>query len=177
MGYEAMSIEGIAQRAGVGKSTIYRRWPSKEALVVAATRALQTAAPIIDTGDLRHDLRAMIEHALSLGSSGPFSHRLIIRAATELVTKPELARSLVANLVLPRFQHFAHLIEQAKARGELRPDLNADLMLGMIAGPIFYYWLLGERASPMVPPSELATQIVDTIFYGIANTRPTPARE
>ncbi|MGZ3599785.1 MAG: TetR/AcrR family transcriptional regulator [Ktedonobacterales bacterium] len=177
VGYESMSIEGIAQRAGVGKSTIYRRWPSKEALVMAATRALQTAAPIIDTGDLRHDLHALIEHALALGSSGPFSQRLIIRAATELVTKPELAQSLVADLLLPRFQHFAHLIERAKARGELRPDLNADLVLGMIAGPIFYYWLLGESATPVVPPSELATQIVSTIFDGMANTRTAPTQE
>jgi AcrR family transcriptional regulator len=165
-----MSIEGIAQRAGVGKTTIYRRWPSKEALVIAATSALQSEAPIIDSGNLRQDLHAMIEHGLAMGNSGPFSHKLIIRAATELATKPDIVQSLVTHLLLPRFQHFANLIERAKARGELRSNLDADVVLGMIAGPIFYYWLLGESAAQMVPPSELAIQIVDTLFDGMART-------
>src|SRR5579859_7686549 len=62
VGIEALSIEGVAARAGVGKTTIYRRWESKEELIVAAVRRLQVQAPIVDTGNFRADIQA-IAHA------------------------------------------------------------------------------------------------------------------
>jgi len=170
-GYEAMSIEGVAARAGVGKTTIYRRWKSKEALVLAAIQGLQAEAPIIDTGDLRADLLAMVSTALALGRSSPLVQKLFFRAATELAAKPEILRGLLTQLLPTRFQDFAHVIERAKARGELRADLDTDVALGMIAGPIFYHWLLGEIVSSAPPPADLTEQIVEAIFHGLASTR------
>jgi AcrR family transcriptional regulator len=171
VGYEAMSIEGIAARAGVGKTTIYRRWPSKEALVLAAIRGVQAEAPISDTGNLRADLLTMVSTALALGTSSPLSQKLVFRAATSLAAQPDILQGLLTQLLPARFQDFAHLIERAKARGELRADLNTDVALGMIAGPIFYRWLLGEIVASTPPPADLAEQIVEAILYGMARTR------
>jgi AcrR family transcriptional regulator len=169
-GYEAMSIEGVAARAHVGKTTIYRRWPSKEALVLAAIQSLQAEAPIIDTGNLRADLRAMVEHALTLGSGSPLFQKLAFRAATELAAKPEILRDLLTQVLPSRFHDFARLIERAKARGELRADVDTDVALGMIAGPIFYHWLLGAVVSSEPPPAHLAEQMVEAIFHGLASS-------
>jgi AcrR family transcriptional regulator len=65
-GYEAMSIEEVATRAGVGKATIYRWWDSKENLALDALQHVYARYPVIDTGDLRHDLIAMIEDFIQL---------------------------------------------------------------------------------------------------------------
>ncbi len=174
IGFDAMSIEGVAARAHVGKTTIYRRWPSKEALVLAAIQSLQAEAPILDTGNLRADLRAMVEHALALGSSSPVLQKLAFRAATELAAKPEMLQGLLMQVLPTRFHEFAELIERAREHGELRADLNTDVALGMIAGPIFYHWLLGGIVSSSLPPADLAEQIVEAIFHGLARTREGP---
>lgn len=171
VGYEAMSIEGVAERAGVGKTTIYRRWPSKEALVMGAIHLIQAEAPIIDTGNLRTDLLMMVSNALELGKSNPLFQKLVFRAATELATKPAMLQGLLTQIVPSRFHNFGEMIERAKARGEVRPELDTDVALGLIAGPIFYQWLLGGIVSSTPPPADLAEQIVDTILYGMAKAR------
>jgi AcrR family transcriptional regulator len=171
VGYDAMSIEGTAARAHVGKTTIYRRWPSKDALVLAAIQDLQAEAPIIDTGNLQADLLGMVEHALALGSSSPILQKLAFRAATELAAKPEMLQDLLMQVVPTRLHDFARLIERARERGELRADLSTEVALGMIAGPIFYHWLLGGIVSSSPPPADLAEQIVEAIFHGLAGTR------
>ncbi len=174
IGFDAMSIEGVAARAHVGKTTIYRRWPSKDALVLAAIQSMQAEAPILDTGNLRADLRTMVEHALALGSSSPVLQKLAFRAATELAAKPETLQGLLMQVLPMRFHEFAELIKRARERGELRADLNTDVALGMIAGPIFYHWLLGGIVSSSPPPADLAEQIVEAIFHGLAGTREGP---
>lgn len=171
VGYEAMSIEGVAERAGVGKTTIYRRWPSKEALVMGAIQVIQAEAPIIDTGNLRADLLTMVSTALEMGKSNPLFQKLVFRAATELAAKPEMMQGLLTHLLPSRFHDFAEVIKRAQARGEVRPELDADVALGLIAGPIFYHWLLGGIVSSTPPPADLAEQIVDAILYGMVKAR------
>jgi AcrR family transcriptional regulator len=174
VGYDAMSIEGTAARAHVGKTTIYRRWPSKEALVLAAIQDLQAEAPIIDTGNLQADLLAMVEHALALGSGSPILQKLAFRAATELAGKPEMLQGLLVQVVPTRFHDFAGLLERARERGELRADLSTEVALGMIAGPIFYHWLLGGIMPTSPPSGDLAKQIVEAILHGLVGTREVP---
>jgi hypothetical protein len=77
-------------------------------------------------------------------------------------------------VVPTRFHDFAHVIELARERGELRADLSTDVVLGMIASPIFYHLLLGGIVSTSPPPADLAEQIVEAIFHGLAGTREVP---
>jgi AcrR family transcriptional regulator len=168
-GYEALTVEGVAQRAGVGKSTIYRRWSSKHELVLAALQTMQGTVPIVDTGDLRHDLLTMVELALALGTSNQPFQALAFRAATELAAQPEILRGLLHQLLPARLQEFGRLIERAKARGEVRADLDTAVILGLIAGPIFYHWIVGGLVAPTPPPARLAEQLVDALLRGMAD--------
>jgi AcrR family transcriptional regulator len=169
VGYEALTVEGVAQRAGVGKSTIYRRWPSKHELVLAALQEVQSEVPMEDTGHLRHDLLTMVEQALALGTSNRLFRTFVFRAATELAARPELLHDMLTELLPARFQEFARLIERAKARGEVRADLDTNVALSLIAGPIFYHWLVGGIVSPTPPSAQLAEHLVDAMLRGMAS--------
>jgi AcrR family transcriptional regulator len=171
VGYEALTVEGVAQRAGVGKSTIYRRWSSKQALVLAALQEMQAEVPIADTGHLRQDLLTMVEQALALGTSNRLFRTFVLRAAIELAAQPELLRDMLTELLPARFQEFAQLIERAKTRGELRADLDTSVALSLIAGPIFYHWLVGGIVSPLPSSGQLAEQLVDAMLRGMASAK------
>jgi hypothetical protein len=80
-------------------------------------------------------------------------------------------RGVLTQLLPARVQEFTEIIERAKARGELRADLDVDLVLSLVAGAIFYHWFLGGIVAPMPPPAQLAEQLVYAIFRGIANAR------
>lgn len=173
VGFEALSIEAVAARAGVGKTTIYRRWPSKDDLVIAAVATIHVHVPVIDTGNLREDLLALVRGTLEISSEYPLIQKLFLRAMSDLRDKPEIFQVLLDRMILPRFRRFIELIERAKARGEIRRDLDTYIVLSVITGPIFYELTLGEgvfgaSAAGGEPAAELAEQAVDAILHGIA---------
>src|SRR5438270_10407102 len=89
VGFEAMSVEGVAARAGVGKTTIYRRWPTKELLVIEAVRSIHAEHPILDTGNLRGDLRTLLQIAED-SKSRSLAQRLLPRFLGEVAANPAL---------------------------------------------------------------------------------------
>src|SRR6266487_3651660 len=130
-GFETMSIEEVATRAGVGKTTIYRWWDSKEALALEALQHLYAQCPIIDTGNLRHDLIAMIEDFIQLvEEKKPLLECLTFKLLGDLKTHPELFQMFYARIVEPRLHQFLQLIERAQQRGELRKDLDPSVLFG-----------------------------------------------
>jgi AcrR family transcriptional regulator len=135
VGYAELRVEDVAAQAGVNKTTIYRRWPSKVDLVGATLRAITTSAgDLPDLGAVRLDLLALGRAAVERASTceGQSIHRMI---ALEM-DHPEvasLARSLRAEYVLP----WAAVIERAIARGELPPGSDPQLMVDIILGPVF----------------------------------------
>ena len=101
-GYVGLTIERVAVTAGVGRPTIYRRWPSKPALVVAAlVHSTRLAIPVVDTGSLRRDLIAVQRRQVDLMSS-PDSRRVTAGLIADLATDPELAQSYVSQYLAPR---------------------------------------------------------------------------
>jgi AcrR family transcriptional regulator len=174
IGIEAMSIEGVAARAGVGKTTIYRRWPSKEELIRAAVSIIHIQTPIPDTGNLREDVFSMVHNTLDVANRYPLLPKLFFRAVSEIKANPQFFTVLQAQLTGPRIHHFVEMIEKAKARGEIRPELDAFVVLGAIMGPIITQWLFPELAAfaqplpDMQPPTNLVEQIVESIMRGIA---------
>src|SRR5689334_2502748 len=167
-GFEAMSIEEVAERAGVGKTTIYRRWSSKTELVIEALRNLQAEFPIIeiDTGSLRSDLIAFLQTAARSQASSSLVRDLLLRLVSELQSHPDFFKTFTPRLLTPRIEYFAGMVERAKARGELRDDLDWQLVLELVAGPIFYRVIFGDSIVPA--PADWAERIVDALLQGLA---------
>ena len=163
-GFEAMSIEAIAARAGVGKTTIYRRWASKTDLVIDALDTLRAEVPLVDTGDLRSDLIAVLQSGWQQSPS--YLETLALKMVGELKTNPEIFSTFVARMVVPRSQMFSGMIERAKARGEIRLDIPPEFVVDLIAGPILFHTLFTGLVAPT--PEDFPTRVVDAILSGIA---------
>jgi len=169
-GFDAMSIEEVATRAGVGKTTIYRWWDSKEALALEALQSLYTRHPITDTGNLRHDLIAMIEGFIQvLEDDKSHLECLTFKLLGDLKTHPELFQMFYSRIMEPRLQNFSKRIEHAQACGELRQDLDPLMLIGLFAGPFFYRMLLSDQLTPR--SANWPEQVVDAILNGIAGRK------
>jgi AcrR family transcriptional regulator len=162
VGFAATTVEAVAARAGVGKATVYRRWPSKVPLVIDAldARAIEQV-PIPRTGSVRGDL---IEFLVGLVEtmSGP-DGRLVAPLLAEISRNQELAEAFRRDLVAPRRAGVEEIIREGMARGELRHDLDVDLALDTPVGIIFQRLLiLGEPVD-----KEVVRRIVDQLLEGI----------
>jgi AcrR family transcriptional regulator len=166
VGFEALSIEAVAARAGVGKTTIYRRWPSKTELVMEAINIVHTEVPVIDTGNFRQDLLAMLRGAFQLRA--PLVEQLLLKVMGEVKSNPEVFQAFIARHVTPRFQAIFQMIERAKARGELRQDIDPALVISLAAGPYFIQVLFAGIVPTPAPSPDLAEQVVDAVLHGIA---------
>lgn len=166
VGFDALSIEAVAARAGVGKTTIYRRWPSKTELVLEAIKVIHTEVPVIDTGNFRDDVLTMLRGAFSINA--PLVEELVVKLMGEVKSNPEVFRVFMEHHVTPRFQAIMQMIERAKARGELRQDVDTALIMSLAAGPYFFQILFGGMAPTPAPSPDLPGQMVDAILHGIA---------
>ncbi|BAU15096.1 transcriptional regulator, TetR family [Leptolyngbya sp. NIES-3755] len=137
VGYEAMSIEAIAARAGVGKTTIYRRYASKEELVADAIEQIREEILIPDTGNLRSDLDALIENAARI-SLTPLGKQAIAMILSSAASNSQFAQIYWTKYLSPRRQAFAIVLERAKARNEISPTLDADLVFDSMSGIMLY---------------------------------------
>lgn len=139
-GFARMSIEGIARRAGVGKTAVYRRWKSKLALVLDLVTAVAAQGlPVPRTGSLHGDVRALLEVAAG-ALRHPVASRVIPELLVESARNPEMARAIKAALLDSRDGVAAVVVREAVARGELPEGTDPDRALDLIAGPL--YWRL-----------------------------------
>jgi AcrR family transcriptional regulator len=136
-GYAALTIEGVAADANVGRPTIYRRWPSKPALVVAAlVSSDRLALPLPDRGSLRADLVALQAHQVELMDS-PQSRRVTAGLVADLATDPELAEIYVTQYLAPRRATVWQLLQRGVDRGELVADTDFAFVYDLLMGPLF----------------------------------------
>ncbi|MGW1374483.1 TetR/AcrR family transcriptional regulator [Streptomyces sp. NPDC002446] len=135
-GFENMTIEGIAEHSGVNKTTIYRWWPSKSALLGAAlidAPLLELAIP--DTGDLRSDLEQLVNSVIGLLTEQPAG--AVARAALgAAVGDPELATHIRAFFA-DRLAREQSVIDRAVARGELPSGTDTMLLMDLLAGAVW----------------------------------------
>jgi AcrR family transcriptional regulator len=143
VGYDAMSIEGVAERAGVGKTTIYRRWPSKQDLVVATIDTLYEGMQVSDTGDLRADLKSIVRHMHRLIRTTKVG-RALPRMAGELANGTRLGHAYMKCVMAPRVRAATDALQRAVDRGDLRSDLNVQLGVASIVGPMMFLVLTGR---------------------------------
>jgi AcrR family transcriptional regulator len=166
IGYAGLTIEGVAARAGVAKSTVYRRWSAKRDLVADAleTRA-RTRVRAPDTGGLRSDL---LEHLRGVNAAldAPVG-RAIVALVTEARYDPELGRALREGFVAGRRAEVGEILARARARGELRDDVDPELIIDLLVSPLWYRALVwGESLA-----DEALQRVVDVLVPAIAPTR------
>jgi len=177
-GLHAMSMDDVAQRAGVSKATIYRWWPSKELLALDAL-ATAWATPTPDaqrnTGSLRGDLLAGLRTWLRQLKQRPYG-RVIAGLVAQAQTDPEFAKLYREHFVQPRRANTRELLRRAIDRGEIPPDTNIDVTLDLLYGPIYHRLLHGH--APLT--DRFVQQVIDTVINGITPNRdqqiPPPTR-
>ncbi len=137
VGYERMSIEGIASRAKVGKTTIYRRYRSKEELVADAIESIREEVVIPDTGNFGGDIDALIENAARI-TFNPLGRQAVSMIISSAASNSQFAQIYFTKYLQPRREAFAVVIERAKARNEVRVDLDANFVFDVMSGMMLY---------------------------------------
>jgi AcrR family transcriptional regulator len=159
-------MDDVAERAGVGKATIYRRYRSKEELVTAAVATLVSEIAIPDTGSTRADLLTLLREAVDV-----YSGRVAAGAMPSLVAamhrSPELARAVRDGFLAGRRRALQEVLERGVERGDLRGDLDLELALDVLGGPLFYRLLI--TGGPI--DKQLAEGVADLILRGFGPDR------
>ncbi|MFF8472933.1 TetR/AcrR family transcriptional regulator [Streptomyces sp. NPDC015414] len=155
VGYARMSIEGIARRAGVGKTAVYRRWRSKLHLVLDVVSALAVLGlPVPDTGSLEGDLR-LLYGITSRALRHPVASQIIPDLQAEAARSPEIAEALQKAVRDGQDSVASKIVAAAEQRGEVRSGVDTDLALDLISGPL--YWRSVVIRSPRLPKNYLDT--------------------
>ena len=159
-----MSIEGVADKAGVSKATIYRWWQSKgelalDALVVELVAKLKT---IRDTGSVREDLRAYVR-AVVRTYGNPTIGRTQAAIVGEMQSDPVLRKAYRERVSEPLRKESREIFSRAIRRGEISPDTDADLVLDLLIGAVFFR-LLFDRG-PLT--GAVADSLVDVVLEGL----------
>ncbi|GGW35546.1 TetR family transcriptional regulator [Streptomyces galilaeus] len=153
VGYARMSIEGIARRAGVGKTAVYRRWRSKLHLVLDIVSAIAVQGlPAPETGSLEGDLRVLYE-VTSRALRHPVASQIIPDLQAEAARNPEIAEAMQKALRDGQEGVALKIVAAATQRGEVRGDLDDELALDLISGPL--YWRSVVIRSPKLPKGYL----------------------
>lgn len=148
VGFDKVSIEAIARRAGVGKQTIYRWWPSKGAVVLeAATDRLDPAVVHPDTGDIVADLRTQLTGIAELIAATGFgsTYRGLMAAGQ---SDSDLLRAVFDQIIEPNAKAFGVRIARAQERGEVRADIDVEALRQLLYGLVEYRLLHGMPIEP-----------------------------
>ncbi|MER7399926.1 TetR/AcrR family transcriptional regulator [Streptomyces sp. NPDC000151] len=163
VGFGRMSIEGIARRAGVGKTAVYRRWRSKLHLVLDVVTALAAEGmPVPDTGALRSDVRMLLEVA-SRALRHPMAAQIIPDLLAEAARSPEIAEALRSALHDSQESMTRTMVSRAVERGELRPDVDVRLALDLITGPLYWRVVVLRGGLPAGYLDELAAAVTSAL--------------
>jgi AcrR family transcriptional regulator len=140
-----VSMDAVAQRAGVSKATIYRWWPTKEALALEALYTeWNTVRPFPrDTGSLRGDLLSLLRPWARLAASRPYG-RVLAALLTEAQSDPVFATEYRQRFVEPRRDQARALFQRAIERGEILADTKIDVALDLLYGPLYHRLLHGH---------------------------------
>jgi AcrR family transcriptional regulator len=164
-GYRSITMEGIARRIGRARASLYRRWPSKRHLVAFAVVTELGPNPSPDTGSLRLDLIGAVETLVNgfRGALGPALAGLV----GEMAGDPVLARTIRKEVLAKRRRSIRAAFERGIARGEIRSDLNIEVLMDMLTAPFYFRTLFGHVK---LSPAMIET-VVDIVLRGAAAER------
>jgi AcrR family transcriptional regulator len=158
-GFEGVCVEAVATRAGVGKATIYRRWPNKEELLLAAFGSLKSPFPEPKGESVRDDLLAMVK-VMCADKSDPRKARRYALLLGEGEKYPRLMARYKETVVQPRRDAMRAVIRRGIQTGELRPDTDVEIAMLTLTGVI----MANEKAFD----DDFATRLVDGLLLGLA---------
>ncbi|MGK5498236.1 TetR/AcrR family transcriptional regulator [Streptomyces sp. URMC 125] len=172
VGYGKLSIEAIAARAGVGKQTIYRWWPSKgavlfEAVFVRSFGDTENPAPLPDTGDLEADLRTVLR-AIVLELADPEVDRPLRALTVAMLEDEALAREYRTRVEEPTREAKRARLRSAQRAGQLPASLDLDAAVDAIFAPMAQRWL--HRAGPLT--EEYADALLEITLGGLRRSGP-----
>jgi AcrR family transcriptional regulator len=168
-GVRELTVEGVAARSGVAKTTIYRRWRGMNELALAVLiDMVETVVSTPDLGDTRAELVSFVDAAVKILGSALMG-RVMQGLVSDLATDPELARAFRERVVAMRIGEVRRLIERGIERGDLRPDADIELAHELLFGPVYYRLLLS--GAPL--EKGLAGRVVDAVLPAFAVDKPT----
>jgi AcrR family transcriptional regulator len=162
VGYEGMTVEAVAARAGVGKATIYRRWSNKDDLIIAAIQEVLTTVETPEIGDVRKTLINMVGGAVAFMNTST-AGSIFPRMAGEVAARTPLGVRYVETIIGPRRAMVRAILAQAVADEVLRPDLDVGLLADTLVGPIILRKILRELDSG---PDDMPERLVDSLLEG-----------
>jgi AcrR family transcriptional regulator len=163
-----VSMDAVAERAGVSKATIYRWWPSKERLALdALLEWAATGSSLRDTGSLRGDLLSLMRPWVREIRRRPFG-RVVAALVTAAQSDPAFAEEYRRHFVELRREPMRAAFERAIARGEVAADLDVEVALDLIYGPIYHRLLHGHAALT----DHFAASVIDLALIGILRVPP-----
>lgn len=162
-GFAGMSVEAVAARAGVGKATIYRRWPSKEELVIDAIAQVFAEAPRPETGNVRDDL-VQIGRELHALMSSDVTGGVFPAMSAEVARSSRLGRLYGERVIGPRRATLAEALRRGIKRGELPADTDVELAIDLVVGAFLLRRLTRRlrRSDPTLPD-----RAVDIVLAGL----------
>jgi AcrR family transcriptional regulator len=159
VGYHRMTMDAIASTAGVGKATIYRRWRSKEDLLVSLIdEASHDLLEVPDTGSLRHDLQIFLASLVAvLNSPGGRASRALLGV---LPNEPALAEAYQRGPLARWGAAYAEVFDRAAARGEVGPEAGASLAAEAGSGVLLQRWLFATLALDRAVVAEVVDEVM-----------------
>ena len=163
VGIHDFRMDDVAERAGVGKAAIYRRYRSKDELVTATVAALVSEITVPDTGSTREDLLALMRGAVEVYGD-PIKAGVMPSLVGAMPQRPELARAVRDGFLSQRRAALRAVLDRGVARGDLRADLDVELALDVLGGALFYRLLV--TGGPI--DADLGEGIAELILRGFA---------
>ena len=163
-GFEGVCVELVAARAGVGKATIYRRWPNKEELLLAAFGSLKSPLPEPKGVSVRDDLLAMVE-VMCADKADPRKARRYALLLGEGEKYPRLMARYKETVVEPRREVMRAVIRHGVETGELRPDTDVEIAMLQLTGAI----MAQEKSQAGMLDDDFAARLVDGLLLGLSS--------
>jgi len=171
-GLRGLTIEAVAARAGVGKTTIYRRWKTKNELIVEAIEQLRPPGTAPDTGSVVGDLEAIVRLQRERLEASQLP-RIMPRVLGEAMEDPELHAEIVARAVLPIRAMLTQIVQRGIERGELREDLDVEAFVDVLHALPVYKLLMSGGVMESI--AALPERTVPMLLRGVSSSSEAPA--
>jgi AcrR family transcriptional regulator len=163
-GYSGLTVEAVAARAGVAKTTVYRRWAGKDELLVDALMLIKGPITALPEGTVEQNLKWLMEHMRRSWLNSTHGH-IMRRLAADGSEQPELYRMFRDRVVEPRRVVIRSVLERGIAEGGIRPDVDIEAVIAMLAAPVIVAVMTHGEADLTRRRVEF---VVETVLAGIA---------